>query len=101
MCIRNKTETEKDEKGEPKEIEVEKPRIINNSNPLWKQRPADLTDEDYNKFYRELYPMTFEDPLFHIHLNVDYPFNLTGILFFPKVKKNFEMQRDKIQLYCN
>ena len=96
-----KSETEKDEKGEPKEIEVEKPRIINNSNPLWKQRPADLTDEDYNKFYRELYPMTFEDPLFHIHLNVDYPFNLTGILFFPKVKKNFEMQRDKIQLYCN
>ena len=96
-----KSETEKDEKGEPKEIEVEKPRIINNSNPLWKQKPADLTDEDYNKFYRELYPMTFEDPLFHIHLNVDYPFNLTGILFFPKVKKNFEMQRDKIQLYCN
>ncbi len=96
-----KSETEKDEKGEPKEIEVEKPRIINNTNPLWKQKPSELTDENYKSFYRELYPMTFEDPLFNIHLNVDYPFNLTGILFFPKVKKNFEVQRDKIQLYCN
>jgi molecular chaperone HtpG len=96
-----KSETEKDEKGEPKEIEVEKPRIINNPNPLWKQKPSELKDEDYKNFYRELYPMTFEDPLFTIHLNVDYPFNLTGILFFPKVKKNFEVQRDKIQLYCN
>lgn len=96
-----KSETEKDEKGEPKEISVEKPRIINNTNPLWKQKPADLKDEDYNNFYRELYPMNFEDPLFHIHLNVDFPFNLTGILYFPKVKRNFEVQRDKIQLYCN
>jgi len=96
-----KSETEKDDKGEPKEIEVEKPRIINNTNPLWKQKPSELKDEDYKKFYRELYPMTFEDPLFSIHLNVDYPFNLTGIMFFPKVKKNFEVQRDKIQLYCN
>ena len=96
-----KSETEKDEKGEPKEIEVEKPRIINNPNPLWKQKPSELKDEDYKSFYRELYPMTFDDPLFTIHLNVDYPFNLTGILFFPKVKKNFEVQRDKIQLYCN
>lgn len=96
-----KSETEKDEKGEPKEIEVEKPRIINNTNPLWKQKPSELTDENYKSFYRELYPMTFDDPLFNIHLNVDYPFNLTGILFFPKVKKNFEVQRDKIQLYCN
>lgn len=96
-----KSETEKDEKGEPKEIEIEKPRIINNPNPLWKQKPSELKDEDYKNFYRELYPMTFEDPLFNIHLNVDYPFNLTGILFFPKVKKNFEVQRDKIQLYCN
>ena len=96
-----KSETEKDEKGEPKEIEVEKPRIINNPNPLWKQKPSELKDEDYKNFYRELYPMTFDDPLFTIHLNVDYPFNLTGILFFPKVKKNFEVQRDKIQLYCN
>lgn len=96
-----KSETEKDEKGEPKEIEIEKPRIINNTNPLWKQKPSDLKDEDYKKFYHELYPMSFEDPLFSIHLNVDYPFNLTGIMFFPKVKKNFEVQRDKIQLYCN
>jgi len=95
------SETEVDEKGEPKSVEVEKPRIINNTNPLWKQKPSELNEEDYKKFYRELYPMTFEDPLFNIHLNVDYPFNLTGILFFPKVKKNFEVQRDKIQLYCN
>ena len=96
-----KSETEKDEKGEPKEVQVERPRIINNTNPLWKQKPSDLKDEDYKKFYHELYPMSFEDPLFSIHLNVDYPFNLTGIMFFPKVKKNFEVQRDKIQLYCN
>lgn len=96
-----KSETETDDKGEPKHVEVEKPRIINNTNPLWKQKPSELKDEDYKKFYRELYPMTFEDPLFNIHLNVDYPFNLTGILFFPKVKKNIEVQRDKIQLYCN
>jgi len=96
-----KSETEKDEKGEPKEIEIEKSRIINNTNPLWKQKPSDLTEEDYKKFYHELYPSSFEDPLFSIHLNVDYPFNLTGIMFFPKVKKNFEVQRDKIQLYCN
>jgi len=96
-----KSETEKDDKGEPKEIEIEKPRIINNTNPLWKQKPSDLTEEDYKKFYHELYPTSFEDPLFSIHLNVDYPFNLTGIMFFPKVKKNFEVQRDKIQLYCN
>ncbi len=95
------SETEKDDKGEPKQVEVEKPRIINNTNPLWKQMPSGLTDEDYKKFYRELYPNTFEEPLFNIHLNVDYPFNLTGILFFPKVKRNYEIQRDKIQLYCN
>ena len=69
-----KSETEVDDKGEPKQVEIEKPRIINNSNPLWKQRPADLKDEDYKKFYHELYPMSFEDPLFNIHLNVDYPF---------------------------
>lgn len=99
--IWQESETEKDEKGIPKSIEVEQPRIINNSNPLWKQQPSSLKDEDYKKFYRELYPMSFEEPLFNIHLNVDYPFNLTGVLFFPKVKKNFEIQRDKIQLYCN
>lgn len=74
--------------------------IINDTLPTWVRKPADLTDEDYRKFYRDLYPMG-EDPLFWIHLNVDYPFNLTGILYFPKVKPNIEMQRNKIQLYCN
>ncbi len=87
--------------GEEKEKEVEKPRIINNTNPLWKQSPSELTDEDYLKFYRELYPATFEEPLFHIHLNVDYPFNLTGVLYFPKVKSHLELQKNKVQLYCN
>lgn len=94
-------EGEKDEEGNDKTIEVEKPRIINNTDPLWKKKPTDCSDEDYKKFYRELYPMTFDEPLFQIHLNVDYPFNLTGILYFPKVKKNVEIQKDKIQLYCN
>ncbi len=92
---------EKDEKGKDKEIEIEKPRIINNTDPLWKKKPIDLKDEDYKSFYRELYPYTFEEPLFHIHLNVDYPFNLTGILYFPKVKKTLEVQKNKIQLYSN
>jgi molecular chaperone HtpG len=94
-------EGEKDEEGNEKTVTVEKPRIINNTDPLWKKKPADCTDEEYKKFYRELYPMTFEEPLFQIHLNVDYPFNLTGILYFPKVKRNVEIQKDKIQLYCN
>ncbi|MBL7888857.1 MAG: molecular chaperone HtpG [Bacteroidia bacterium] len=84
-----------------KDKEVEVDNIINNPSPAWTKKPADLKDEDYKNFYRELYPMNFEDPLFHIHLNVDYPFNLTGILFFPKLKKTFEVQKDKIQLYCN
>lgn len=83
-----------------KEVETEKDLVINNTSPAWTKKPADLTDEDYNNFYRELYPMS-EEPLFHIHLNVDYPFNLTGILYFPKIKNNIEMQRNKIQLYCN
>jgi molecular chaperone HtpG len=96
-----KVEGEKDENGNDKEQMVEHPRIINNTDPLWKKKPTECTEEDYKKFYRELYPMTFEEPLFHIHLNVDYPFNLTGILYFPKVKKNIELQKDKIQLYCN
>ena len=96
-----KVEGEKDADGKDKEVEIEKPRIINNTNPLWKQKPAGLKDEEYKKFYRELYPYNFEEPLFQIHLNVDYPFNLTGILYFPKVKKAFEVQKDKIQLYCN
>jgi molecular chaperone HtpG len=96
-----KVEGEKDEEGNDKYETKERPRIINNTNPLWKKPPADLKEEDYLSFYRELYPMQFEDPLFNIHLNVDYPFNLTGILYFPKVKNNFEVQRDKIQLYSN
>jgi len=96
-----KVEGEKDKDGKDKEVEVEKPRIINNTDPLWKKKPVDLKDEDYKKFYRELYPISFDEPLFHIHLNVDYPFNLTGILYFPKVKRALEVQKDKIQLYCN
>ena len=92
---------EKDKDGHDKQVEVEKPRIINNTDPLWKRKPVDLKDEDYKSFYRELYPYTFDEPLFWIHLNVDYPFNLTGILYFPKVKRNLEVQKDKIQLYCN
>jgi molecular chaperone HtpG len=96
-----KVEGEKDADGKDKEVEIEKPRIINNTNPLWKQKPIDLTDEKYKEFYRELYPYNFDQPLFQIHLNVDYPFNLTGILYFPKVKKAFEVQKDKIQLYSN
>ena len=94
-----KKEKVKNEAGEEAEVSV--PDQINNPAPAWTKKPADLTDEDYKKFYRELYPMNFEDPLFWIHLNVDYPFNLTGVLYFPKIKKSFEMQKDKIQLYCN
>lgn len=75
--------------------------IINNPTPAWTKKPADLSDEDYKGFYRELYPMQFEEPLFHIHLNVDYPFNLTGILYFPKLNQDLAMQKDKIQLYQN
>ena len=74
--------------------------VINKTEPLWTRKPADLKDEDYNEFYKALYPMA-EEPLFHIHLNVDYPFNLTGILYFPKIKNNVEISRNKIQLYCN
>lgn len=91
----------KEEDGEVKKISKEVDNIINNTVPAWTRKPADLNDEDYSNFYRELYPMTFEDPLFHIHLNVDYPFNLTGILFFPKLKQNMELQRNKIHLYSN
>jgi molecular chaperone HtpG len=83
-----------------KEVELDKDKIINNPNPLWTQKPADLKDEDYQKFYNELYPFG-EEPLFNIHLNVDYPFNLTGILYFPKIKNNIDINRNKIQLYCN
>ncbi len=94
-------EGETDKDGKPKTKEVEKPWIINDVAPLWKKAPADITDEEYNDFYHTLYPMNFGEPLFHIHLNVDYPFNLTGILYFPKVKNRYEFQRNKIQLYCN
>jgi molecular chaperone HtpG len=75
--------------------------IINNPNPAWTKQPVDLTDEEYKKFYHELYPMQFEEPLFNIHLNVDYPFNLTGILYFPKMSADLQLQKDKIQLYQN
>ena len=88
-------------KKQPKRVEKKQPRIINDTEPAWKKNPANLTDEDYTKFYHELYPMNFEDPLFQIHLNVDYPFNLTGILYFPKVRKTIDPNRNKIQLYCN
>jgi molecular chaperone HtpG len=77
------------------------PDIINNPAPAWTKAPSSLEEEDYRNFYRELYPMQFDEPLFHIHLNVDYPFNLTGVLFFPKIKNNIEVQKDKIQLYSN
>jgi molecular chaperone HtpG len=83
-----------------KYVDLEKDKIINNIKPAWTQKPADLKEEDYLSFYKELYPIG-EDPLFHIHLNVDYPFNLTGILYFPKIKSNIEIQKNKIQLYCN
>ncbi|MGI9139025.1 MAG: molecular chaperone HtpG, partial [Sediminibacterium sp.] len=86
------------EEGKAEEIEVEK--SINNTNPIWVRKPSELTKEDYEKFYKELYPFS-ETPLFWIHLNVDYPFNLTGVLYFPKIKQSFEIQKDKIQLYCN
>jgi len=84
-----------------KEEETDEDNVINNPRPLWKKKPADLKDEDYSAFYRELYPMSMDEPLFNIHLNVDYPFNLTGVLYFPKIKSNLEVNRNKIQLYCN
>ncbi|HET9052783.1 MAG TPA: molecular chaperone HtpG [Cyclobacteriaceae bacterium] len=87
-----------DKEGKPKFKSVEVDNIINNTNPIWTKSPNDLKDEDYLAFYKELYPFS-EDPLFWIHLNVDYPFNLTGVLYFPKVKNDFEMQKNKIQLY--
>lgn len=83
-----------------KQVETEEDNQINETEPAWTKKPADLKDEDYSNFYRRLYPMA-DEPLFNIHLNVDYPFNLTGILYFPKIKNNFEVQKNKIQLYCN
>ncbi|MCR5714649.1 MAG: molecular chaperone HtpG [Bacteroidales bacterium] len=83
-----------------KQVETDKDHIVNTTEPLWTRKPADLKEEDYLKFYRELYPMQ-TDPMFYIHLNVDYPFHLTGILYFPKIKTNIDFQKNKIQLYCN
>ncbi|MBK8448808.1 MAG: molecular chaperone HtpG [Saprospiraceae bacterium] len=93
------TRKEKIKEGEV-ETEIEKENIINNPNPLWKKAPTDITDEEYKNFYNELYPYS-EEPLFWIHLNIDYPFNLTGILYFPKIKQNIEIQKNKIHLYSN
>ena len=94
-------EGEKDEDGKVKRVAIDVPNQVNNVSPAWTKAPVDLSAEDYANFYRELYPSTFDDPLFHIHLNVDYPFNLTGILYFPKIKENVEVQKNKINLYCN
>jgi molecular chaperone HtpG len=101
-----KIEQKKGESVEEKDkdniyTEVEVDNIINNPNPAWTKQPVDLSDEDYKNFYHELYPMQFEEPLFNIHLNVDYPFNLTGILYFPKMSADLQMQKDKIQMYQN
>ena len=84
-----------------KQVETEEENIINDVNPAWTRKPADLTEEDYKNFYHQLYPNQMDEPLFHIHLNVDYPFNLTGVLYFPRIKNNIDIQRNKIQLYCN
>lgn len=84
-----------------KQVETGEDNIINDVNPAWTRKPSELTDEDYDKFYHELYPDQMDEPLFHIHLNVDYPFHLTGILYFPKIKNNLDIHRNKIQLYCN
>ncbi|MEE1095894.1 MAG: molecular chaperone HtpG [Paludibacteraceae bacterium] len=91
----------KKEWKEGKQVELDEENIINNTTPAWTRKPADLKDEDYDTFYHELYPTQMDEPLFHIHLNVDYPFNLTGILYFPKIKTNLDVHRNKIQLYCN
>ncbi len=101
---KHKPKTTKDKEGketteDQKMITVDD--VINNPNPAWNKQPSELKDEDYKSFYRELYPMQFEEPLFHIHLNVDYPFNLTGILYFPKLTTNLDVQKDRIQLYQN
>jgi molecular chaperone HtpG len=94
-------EGEKDENGKVKRVAIEVENQVNNVSPAWTKAPVDLTKDDYDAFYRELYPASFDSPLFHIHLNVDYPFNLTGILYFPKIKENVEVQRNKINLYSN
>ena len=91
----------KKEWKEGKQVELDEENIINNTTPAWTRKPSDLKEEDYDTFYHELYPTQMDEPLFHIHLNVDYPFNLTGILYFPKIKTNLDVHRNKIQLYCN
>ncbi len=97
-----KEETREEGEGDDKkEIKETVDNIINNPSPAWTKKPSDLNDEDYSAFYRELYPMQFEEPLFNIHLNVDYPFNLTGILYFPKLNNDLNIQKDRIQLYQN
>ena len=95
--IEQDKDSKKDEKPKTRTVD----NIINNPNPAWTKQPKELKDDDYNSFYRELYPMQFEEPLFNIHLNVDYPFNLTGILYFPKLNNDINIQKDKIQLYQN
>ena len=90
----------KQEWKDGKYVDTDEDNVINDTKPAWVRKPADMTDEDYKKFYRDLYPMT-DEPLFWIHLNVDYPFNLTGILYFPRIKSNIDLHRNKIQLYCN
>ncbi|PKH67724.1 molecular chaperone HtpG [Flavobacterium sp. ALD4] len=111
VAIKFGTKTEKIEQKKGESVDeadkeetyktVEVDNIINNPNPAWTKLPTELSDEDYKNFYHELYPMQFEEPLFHIHLNVDYPFNLTGILYFPKLGSDLQIQKDKIQLYQN
>jgi molecular chaperone HtpG len=97
-----KEETHQEGEGDDKkEIKETVDNIVNNPSPAWTKKPSDLKDEEYKSFYRELYPMQFEEPLFHIHLNVDYPFNLTGILYFPKLNNDLNIQKDRIQLYQN
>ena len=91
----------KKEWKEGKQVELDEENIINNTTPAWTRKPSELKEEDYDTFYHELYPTQMDEPLFHIHLNVDYPFNLTGILYFPKIKTNLDVHRNKIQLYCN
>ncbi len=101
-----KTRTEyakKDDKGEKigEDVVITEDNIVNNTSPAWTKQPSELSEEEYKTFYRELYPSSYDEPLFNIHLNVDYPFNLTGILYFPKIKDNIQVQKDKIQLYSN
>ena len=94
-------EGEKDDKGNVKRVAIEVPNQVNNVKPAWTVSPASLSEEDYQSFYRELYPSTFDAPLFNIHLNVDYPFNLTGVLYFPKITNSIDAEKHKVQLYCN